>query len=64
MVYLNATSANIRLMSDDGVSVCSINNIAPNVTAETVAGFVNAIERIYNNGSCAARISVVYDLHR
>ena len=33
-----------------------------NSTADTAAAFVNAIETIYNNGACTARMSVTMDI--
>ena len=64
MANFNVTTANIRISNEDKKSVCSINNVSPAVTAETAAAFADAIETIYNNGPCAARMSVSYDIAR
>ena len=64
MAELQAASANIRLTNEDRRSICLVNNISPTVQAETAAAFVSAIETIYNNGPCDARMNVIYDIIR
>jgi len=64
MANFVAASANIRLTNEDRKSVCSVSGISPTVSAETAAGFVDAIEKIYNNGTCSARMSLVMDIVR
>ena len=62
MANLTPASAGIRLSNEDGRSICFVNNVSPSVSAETALGFVRAIETIYNNGDCTARMNVVYDI--
>jgi len=62
MAELATRSANIRVTNDDGRVVCSVNNVSPTVNASTAAGFVNAIETLYNEGPCTARMSVTFDI--
>ena len=64
MPELVAASANLRLTNEDRRSVFSVGNVSPTVTAETAANFVDAVEKIYNNGDCNARISIVLNLKR
>jgi hypothetical protein len=64
MAELVAASATLRLTNEDRRSVFSVANVSPNVSAETAAGFVNAVEKIYNNGTCSARIGIVLNLKR
>jgi len=54
--------AGIRLSNEEGKSICSISRVSPTVTADTAVAFVNAIETIYNNGACTARMSVTMDI--
>jgi len=62
MAELVIVSANIRITNEDRRSVCSVNNVSPSVAPETAAAFVNAIETLYNNGACSARMNVAYDV--
>ena len=62
MAELTAASASIRLTNEEGRSICFVNNVLPTVTAETAAAFVDAIETLYNNGECAARMNIAYDI--
>ena len=64
MAELKAINANLRLLNEESKSVCFINNISPDVEASKAAAFTNAIETIYNNGECSARMSIVYQLER
>jgi hypothetical protein len=64
MVELVTTSAGIRISGEDKRSVFSATNILPTVSAETVAGFVSAVEKLYNNSTCSARINIVLNLKR
>ena len=64
MPNLTVTTANIRLTNEDKKVVCSMNNISPSVTADTAAAFADAIEKLYNNGPCTARMSIAYDIVR
>jgi len=54
--------ASMRLRNEEGKSVFSVTNVSPTVTAETAAAFVGAVETIYNNGPCTARLNIVRDL--
>jgi len=62
MANFVVASASIRLTNEDGRSICSVSNVSPIVTAETAVAFVNAVETIYNNGPCTARMSVAMDI--
>ena len=62
MASIDVIGANIRLTNEENRSVCLINNVSPNVSANTAAAFVSAIEKIYNNGPCTARMNVAYDI--
>ena len=64
MAALTTASANIRMANEAGRSICSVNNVSPTVSAETAAGFVTAIETLYNNGMCTARLNIVHDITR
>ena len=64
MAELVAASANLRLTNEDRKSVFSVSNVSPTVSADTAAGFVNAVEKLYNNGQCSARVSIVLNLKR
>jgi len=56
--------ANIRIANEERKNICSISGVSPTVTAEVAAAFVGAIETIYNNGTCTARLSVAMDIER
>ena len=62
MAEMTVKTANIRLTNEDGRIICSVNNVLPTVEAEKAAGFVSAIQTIYNNGPCAGRMNVTYDI--
>ena len=64
MANFNTTSASIRLTNEERKSICSVSNVSPTVTADTAAAFVSAIEKIYNNGTCTARMSIAMDIVR
>ena len=64
MAELVPVSANIRLSNYDGNSVCFVSGVSPSVSAGTAAAFVDAIETIYNNGDCSARMNKAYDIER
>jgi len=59
--FTNA-SANIRLINEDRRSVCSINNVNPDINAQTAAAFVDALKIIYNNGECTARLNISQEI--
>jgi len=62
MASFSNASASIRMMNESRRSICTVNNINPLVSAETATAFVNAIETIYNNGRCTARLSIIQDI--
>jgi hypothetical protein len=64
MPELVASFGNLRLTNEEGKSVFSVSNVSPTVSAETAAGFVDAVEKIYNNGQCTARVSIIMNLKR
>jgi len=61
---LLATSAGLRIVNEDKRGVFSITNISPSASAETVAGFVDAVEKLYNNGTCSASVNISMKLVR
>ena len=64
MPELMAASANLRLTNEDNKAVFSVGSVSPTVSAQTAANFVDAVEKLYNNGQCSARISIVMNLIR
>jgi len=64
MANFVTNSARIRLTNEDGASICSVGGVSPTVTADTAAGFVDAIEKLYNDGQCDARMTVMMDIVR
>jgi len=63
MAQFNPVSAAIRISSEKEC-ICSVLGVAHDVSAQTAANFVSAIETIYNNGDCTARLTIVSDLER
>ena len=63
MPELTAASASLRITNEDKRSVFSVTNISPTVSAATAAGFVGAVEKLYNN-VCNAKINIVLILNR
>ena len=63
MATFNAVSAALRI-SNENERICSVLGVAHNVPPQTAANFVSAIETIYNNGDCTARLSLTLDLER
>ena len=63
MAKLTPLSGAIRI---DGYRhrVCSILGVAHNVSAQTAANFVSAVETLYNNGDCTARLAITLDIER
>ena len=64
MAQFHVAHANIRINNDEAQRVCTLSNVSPAVPAQTAANFVTAIEKLYNNGPCTARMSVVSDIVR
>ena len=63
MPQLNPVSTAMRI-SNEKERICSVLGVAHDVTAQTAANFVDAIETIYNNGDCTARLTLAMDLER
>jgi hypothetical protein len=53
---LTAASAILRIVNEDGRSVFSANKVSPPVSTATAAGFVDAVEKLYNDGQCEAKL--------
>ena len=64
MASFNTTSASIRIANKEGKRVLSATNVSPTVTPQAAAGFVAAVETMYNNGDCNARVSIAMELDR
>ena len=64
MPELKATNASIRISNEESRSICFVSGVSPTVTATVAAGFVDAIETLYNNGDCEARMNVAFDIVR
>ena len=64
MANFITANAGIRITNAEGKRICSALNVAPTVTADTAAAFISAIETIYNNGPCTARLSLAMDIER
>lgn len=64
MAELVASSAGLRIINEDKRGVFSVTNISPAASAEKVAGFVSAVEKLYNNGPCSASINISLRLVR
>ncbi|MCL2190069.1 MAG: hypothetical protein FWB87_15050 [Defluviitaleaceae bacterium] len=63
MAALKPVSANMRI-SNEKERICSVLNVAHDVAPQVAANFVDAIEKIYNNGACTARLSITLDVER
>ena len=61
MPQFNPMSTAMRI-SNEKERICSVLGVAHDVTAQTAANFVNAIQTIYGNGECTARLSITMDL--
>jgi len=64
MTTLNRISASMRIMNDDKKRICSVLGMAHDVEAATVGNFVDAIETLYNNGACTARMNIALEVVR
>ena len=64
MAQLLAASANLRIANEEKRGVFSVSNVSPTASATAVAGFVSAVEKLYNNGQCNAKINIVMNLVR
>jgi hypothetical protein len=58
MAELVTISATLRLTGEDKRSVFIVGNVLPTVSAATAAGFVDAVEKLYNNGHCNANLRI------
>ena len=59
--FANA-SARIRIANDNKKNICAFGNINPTVNADTATAFVRAIEKVYNNGTCNAKLNISYEI--
>jgi hypothetical protein len=57
-------SSVVRIAGKDGRSVCSITGVNPDMPPVDAAGFVDAIEVLYNSGAVTARISSMSNIVR
>ena len=64
MASFVTANASIRLSNEERRSVCSVSGISPAVSASTAAAFVTALETLYNNGPCTARLNLAMDIKR
>jgi len=64
MAEFITTSATLRVTNEDKRRVFSASKVSPRVSAQTVAGFVSAVEKLYNNGQCAAVVNISMNLER
>ena len=64
MASLNPITASVRVMNYDNTRICTVFNVAHDATATRVANFVEAIETIYNNGDCTARMNIALEVVR
>jgi len=55
-------SASLRIRSANNRAVCTISGVNPNMSAADAAGFVAAIQTMYNRDVVTARIHVVSDI--
>jgi len=62
MPSITHASAALRIRSVNNRSVCSINGVNPNMSAQAAAGFVKAIQKMYNRGPVSARIHAVSEI--
>jgi len=54
----------MRVMNDDKKRICSVLGMAHDVEAATVGNFVDAIETLYNNCACTARMNIALEVVR
>ena len=64
MAQLKAVSSAMRISNAEKARVCSVLNLAHDVNPQTVVNFVEAIETLYNKGTCSARVSMIFDVER
>lgn len=62
MPSIGNTTAALRIRSAQNRAICSINGVDPSMSAEKAAGFVTAIQTMYNRGLVTARIHIVSDI--
>ena len=62
MANIVTASASLRIRSANNRSVCTISGVNPNMSAADAAGFVAAIQTMYNRDVVTARIHVVSDI--
>ena len=64
MTQFNPISAGMRVINEDKTRICSVLSMAHDVDATTVGNFVDAIETLYNNGVCTARMNIALEVVR
>ena len=64
MAQLSPISASMRISNEEKTRICSVLNMAHNATPQAVANFVTAIETLYNNGPCTARMNIALEVER
>jgi len=63
MAQITPISSLLRLTSDNTERiVCTISNVAPNVSANTAFGFAKAVEQLYNDGPCSIRLNTAVEI--
>ncbi|MCL2357198.1 MAG: hypothetical protein FWC70_08585 [Defluviitaleaceae bacterium] len=62
MANIVTASASLRIRSANNRAVCTISGVNPNMSAADAAGFVAAIQTMYNRDVVTARIHVVSDI--
>ena len=64
MTTFNPVNASMRIINEDKTRVCSVLSMAHDIDAATVGNFVDAIETLYNNGACTARMNIALEVVR
>jgi len=54
----------MRIINYDKTRICSVLNMAHDANATIVGNFVDAIETLYNNGACTARMNIALEVVR
>ena len=60
MPELRTASATLRLTNEERRSVFSVGNVSPSVSAETAAGFVNAVKKKFTTTVHAPQESALH----
>jgi hypothetical protein len=62
MPSIGNTTASLRVRSIQNRAICTIGGVNPNMDAQDAAGFVTAIQIMYNREPVSARIHIVSDI--